>query len=61
MLSRNGKHDEAIPVLERSLAIKRKRLGPDDPQTKKGEQELAEAQAARGRPAEVPAGGPKAP
>ncbi len=52
VLSRNGKHDEAIPVLERSLAIKRKRLGADDPQTKKGEQELAEAQAARGGPPE---------
>ena len=61
VLSRNGKHDEAIPVLERSLAIKRKRLGPEDPQTKKGEQELVEAKAARGRPAEAPAAAPKAP
>jgi non-specific serine/threonine protein kinase/serine/threonine-protein kinase len=53
-LSRNGKHDEAIPVLERSLAIKQKRLGPDDPQTKKGELELAEAQSARAGAAPPP-------
>ncbi len=54
VLSRNGKHDEAIPALERSLAIKRKRLGANDPQTRKGEQELAEAQAARSAPVGSP-------
>jgi tetratricopeptide (TPR) repeat protein len=48
VLSLQGKHAEAIPVLDRALAIKRKRLGNDDPQTKSSEQELANAVRARG-------------